>query len=135
MRLLLDTCAALWISNNDPLSEQSRQAINTAATSDGIFISPISAWEVGLLTSKKRITLSMSTESWFDALLELPGICLVPMSPSVLIAASFLPGEPSSDPADRIIVATARAENLRIVTRDRKILDYADAGHVRALEC
>ncbi|HEX2727933.1 MAG TPA: PIN domain-containing protein, partial [Beijerinckiaceae bacterium] len=87
------------------------------------------------LVSKGWVTLSMTPEIWFEAMLALPGMKLAPMPPRTLIASAFLPGVPPNDPADRIILATARAENLVVVTRDRKLLSYADAGHVRALEC
>jgi len=77
----------------------------------------------------------MAPETWFEAMLTLPGIRLAPMPPRTLIASAFLPGRPPADPADRIIAATARAENLVIVTRDRELLSYGDEGHVRVLAC
>jgi PIN domain nuclease of toxin-antitoxin system len=131
----LDTCAVLWTASGERMSERSRQAIDMAAPRDGVFVSPVSAWEIGTLVRAGRVALSMPPEAWFDAMLALPGMMLAPMSPPILIASAFLPGSPPDDPADRIIVATARAENLLIVTRDRKLLCYADAGHVRAVEC
>jgi PIN domain nuclease of toxin-antitoxin system len=130
--LLLDTCAFIWIANDERMSNTSRQAIEIA---DQIFVSPVSAWEIAHLVRKGRVRLSMAPETWFDAMLTAPGLKLAPMPPRTLIASAFLPGAAPSDLGDRIIVATARAENLVIVTRDRKLLSYGDAGHVRALEC
>jgi PIN domain nuclease of toxin-antitoxin system len=60
---------------------------------------------------------------------------LVDVTPSLFIDSCFLPGKLSRDPGDRIIVATARENDLTILTRDRKILDYSTAGHVLALAC
>ncbi len=136
MTLLLDTCAAIWISEDSVLSDQAVAAIDRAAD-DGepVLLSPITAWEIGSLVAKNRIALPTSPEMWFTRLLKAPTVKLADLSPSVLIASSFLPGAPPRDPADRIIIATARAENLTVVTRDRQILAYGKAGHVIALAC
>lgn len=107
------------------------------AVDDGIpiMVSPITAWERGLLAAKGRIASPMTPRRWFEVLLSQPGIQLAEMSIDILIDSSFLPGEPQGDPADRIIIATARSFDLTIVTRDRAILDYAAQGYVRALAC
>lgn len=135
MSLLLDTCAVLWVANGDAISEQARDAIAEASIGVGVFVSPISAWEVATLVQKGRVMLSMAPDSWFEAFLALPGVRLAPMPPRTLMASAFLPGSPPSDPADRIIAATARAENLVLITRDRKLLSYSADGHVRGLAC
>ena len=67
--------------------------------------------------------------------MEAPGIHLASMTPEVLIASSLLPGAPPRDPADRIIVTTGREHSYRVVTRDRRLLDYADQGYCLALAC
>jgi PIN domain nuclease of toxin-antitoxin system len=79
--------------------------------------------------------MSITPEIWFSRLLSVSGVALAELSPRVLIASSFLPGSPPRDPADRIIVATARETGLRLITRDRAILSYAKAGHLDALGC
>jgi PIN domain nuclease of toxin-antitoxin system len=134
--LLLDTCAVIWIANDDPIGEEARNAIAAALAADAlVYISPITAWEVGQLAARGRITLQMSPEKWFDRLLGAPGIRLAEMPPNVLIASSFLPGDRPADPADRIIAATAREYDMRVVTRDRRLLAYAESGYCRALAC
>ncbi len=134
--LLLDTCAVIWIANDQPIGKDARHAIAAALRADeSVFISPISAWEIGLLASRGRITLQMSPQNWFQRLMEAPGVCLADMPPSVLVASSFLPGDSPNDPADRIIAATAREYGYRVVTRDRRLLAYAESGHCRALVC
>lgn len=100
----------------------------------GLAVSPITAWEVGQLVAKGRLVLPLEPAAWFEAALD-AGIALVDMPPSLLIAASFLPGVALRDPADRIIVATARAFGFRIMTRDRLLLDFAAAGHAHAIAC
>ena len=134
--LLLDTCAVIWIANDDPIGEEARNAIAAAlAANEAIFVSPITAWEIGLLAARGRISLQMSPEKWFDRLLGAPGVRLADMPPSVLITSSYLPGDTPADPADRIIAATAREYDMRVVTRDRRLLAYADSGYCRALPC
>ena len=75
---------------------------------------------------------------WIAALARVaahPAVALAPMPPEVLIASSWLPGAPPPDPADRIIIATARHYGLAVMTRDARILDYAAEGYVRAVKC
>jgi len=71
----------------------------------------------------------------FRQLLSAPNLMLSELSPDLLIDSSFLPGEPPRDPADRIIITTAREGGMSIMTRDRQILAYAEAGHVQAIPC
>jgi PIN domain nuclease of toxin-antitoxin system len=134
--LLLDTCACLWLTHGDPLSQESRHAIDGAVSSNaGAHVSAITAWEVATLVRKGRYELSGPPETWFAALVARPGIRLVDLTPEILMASVFLPGEPPADPADRMIAATARARGLAIVTRDRPLRDYAAAGHVSLIHC
>jgi PIN domain nuclease of toxin-antitoxin system len=57
------------------------------------------------------------------------------MPPELLLLSSFLPGSPPTDPADRIIAATAREYGYTLMTRDSRLLAYAEEGHIRALAC
>lgn len=134
--LLLDTCAAIWIASGDKISPSATAALNQAyANGTPVYVSPITAWEIGMLTSRWRISLLMPPDLWFVRLLQTPGVRLAEMPPELLIAASFLPGAAPRDPADRIIAATARQYGQTLVTRDRPLLEYAGHGHVSALVC
>jgi PIN domain nuclease of toxin-antitoxin system len=133
--VLLDTCAAIWLANGDPMSTQSRAAIAEAQTGAGVFVSPITAWEVATLVARNRLLMTLAPEVWFDRLIDLPGIRLAPMPPRLLTASAFLPGRPPRDPADRIIAATARAHDLAIVTRDSELIPYGQAGYVVTITC
>lgn len=86
-----------------------------------------------MLVSKGRLTLDRDVGEWVQQALSLPGIGLVGLEPDIAVAASRLPGEMHGDPADRLIVASARRLGAVLVTDDRLILEYAAAGHVRAL--
>jgi len=134
--LLLDTHTAIWLVRNEPIARAAEDAIKAVYDADGTLLaSPITAWEVGLLVSLKRIDLLATPQRWFERLLSIPNVQLVELSPDVLIAASFLPGQPPRDPADRILLATARDLGAMLVTRDRAILAYAQEGHVGVVAC
>ena len=134
--LLLDTCAVIWIADDQPIAPEADEAIQEAFHAGVLaFVSPITAWEIGLLVSRGRVRLMMSPQLWFDRMLAAPGIALASMSPAVLIASSFLPGTPPRDPADRIIAATAREYGYRLMTRDRPLLAYGEEGHLQIVSC
>lgn len=134
--MLLDTCAAIWLVNGDPLSAEAQITITTAQRGNaGVYISPMTAWEIATLVAKSRLQLALSPRAWFDTLLDLPGVRLAAMPPSVLIESATLPGRPPNDPVDRIIAATARTFRYSIITRDGELMLYARAGHVEAIAC
>jgi PIN domain nuclease of toxin-antitoxin system len=136
MNLLLDTCAALWIAAGDDIAPVARgELFRALQVGEPVYLSPITAWEVGLLSARRRIALGMAPLRWWQRLTAAPGVQLATLTPDVLVAASFLPEFDHRDPGDRIIVATAREHGYRIVTRDRRILAYADSGFCRALAC
>ena len=135
--VLLDTCAVIWLVNAGPLSAT---AIDTIRRADGVYVSTASAWEIGMLSRPKpgRIALPQfmpDPKTWFARLMAMPGIREAPISAAIAIDASHLPGDLHSDPMDRLIVATARHLGMPIVTSDRKIIAYAEAGHVRVIPC
>ena len=133
---LLDTCAAIWIMNGDPLQDPAATELPQSLERNGrLVISPITAWEIATLVAKKRILLTLRPEVWFRKLCDLPSVTLVDMPPSVLIASTSLPGKTPADPADRILIATAREFDYTLVTRDRLLLKYASSGYVRAMAC
>jgi PIN domain nuclease of toxin-antitoxin system len=110
-------------------------AIEAAAAQDGVLLSVVTGWELGLLVRKRRVTLDLSAPAWLDRFLAQPGVRPLPLSPTAAITSSFLPEPFHGDPADRMLVATARELGLPLVTRDARILAYAAAGEVRALAC
>jgi PIN domain nuclease of toxin-antitoxin system len=134
--LLLDTHTAIWLTENQPIASTAVEAIDAVYQSGGtLLVSPITAWEVGLLVSRNRLSLVARPERWFQRVLAIPGVRLADLSPDILIASSFLPGEPPRDPADRILLATAREFGARLVTRDRLLLRYGEDGQVSTVAC
>lgn len=100
-----------------------------------LLVSPITAWELAALSAEGSIQLTLRPEAWFSALCDLPGVNLAPLPPSVLIASTELPGRPPADPVDRILLATVREFDHVLITRDRRLLNYAKSGHIRAMKC
>ena len=134
--LLLDTCAVIWVAEDQPISEAAALALDEAHAADQfVYVSPITAWEVGLLVARGRMTTIIKPQLWFQRLLDVRNVRLADMSPDLLISSSFLPGEPPRDPVDRIIAATAREYGYTLMTRDRLLLSYAEQGHIQALCC
>jgi PIN domain nuclease of toxin-antitoxin system len=134
--LLLDTHAVIWLFEDKSLAPKAVSAIEAAYRDNSpLLVSPISAWEIGQLVSRNRISLSATPHRWLARVLATPGIRLAEMSPDILIAASFLPGKPPRDPADRILLATARDLGATLMTRDRALLRYGEDGQVSTIAC
>lgn len=133
-RYIFDTCFLLYLSCPDEaIAPAARKALETAS---GEFrVSAISAWEIGLLVSKGRLNLTRAPLEWFRAFVDEEGLHVLDVTPEILVASSFLPQPLHGDPADRILIATAREHDLTIITRDRAILAYGAAGHVKTMAC
>jgi PIN domain nuclease of toxin-antitoxin system len=132
--VLLDTHIWLWlVAGNPDLSMNIRDAIDQAVGAGALRIAAISLWEVALLESRGRIVLGKPIGSWFEEALAAPGPTIDPLTPQIAIESYALPEVFHGDPADRLIVATARVSNAALMTRDRRILDYAARGHLTAI--
>ncbi len=126
----------MWLVGKQSMSADSIRTMQAAyAANVGVYVSPFSAWEIGMLAAKGRVQFSVSPDVWFEALLNLPGVRLAELTPKILLASTALPGSPPSDPADRIIAATARVHGHVIITRDKKLLAYSREGHIRVKAC
>ena len=133
---LLDTCAVIWTAHNDPLREPGASEMQEAYRRGArLVVPPITAWEIAMLVAKGKIALALDPDVWFQRFCELPPVALAAMPTSVLVASTTLPGRPPGDPADRIIIATARAFGYVLATRDTETLEYGSQGHVRVIEC
>ena len=131
--LVLDTHVWIWVMEGvkAQLSTATIRLIEKAAADAALAVSAISVWEVAMLDRRGRITLSRSIDEWVKAALTAPGLRLADISPEIAIESTRLPGEPPGDPADRIIIATARVLGATLVTRDDEITSYAAGSHVR----
>jgi len=132
--ILLDTHTWIWLINGQPkFSSKILKLINQAASANAIFVSAISVWELSMLESKERIILTQPVNDWIKDALNAPGIQLIPLLPEISVESCRLPGNFHGDPADRIIVATARIKKLSIITKDKKILTYSKNHWVSAI--
>ena len=121
--LLLDTHVLLWwISGSKALSPKAAQAMKEA---ESVLVSPISFWEVAMLREKGRIALDRSTVAWANDVLARQAIDEAPLTVSTAVAAGELP-KFHGDPADRLLVATAQALRVPLLTKDHKIRAWAD---------
>jgi PIN domain nuclease of toxin-antitoxin system len=133
--LLLDTHYWIWMQSGDRirLSPRAIRSIEAAARSGNLMISIISIWELGMLEAKGRIQLDRPCEQWVEQALATPGLTVAPLTPEIALDSSRLPGAFHGDPADRIIIATARRLGARLLTRDEKIREYAGRRHLSVL--
>lgn len=120
-KLLLDTCALLWlVSGSKEISASTLKSIENCSI---IYVSAISAWEISLKSERGAIILPMSPEKWFHSVLKNHNLTLAPLDVDILIKANELPWH-HKDPADRFIIATAIRENAVIVTADKRFKKY-----------
>lgn len=133
--ILLDTHAALWAAE-DRLKPNAAKLVSAAGARGDLLLSPITAWEIGMLTRCGRLALAIAVEEYVRVLYSQPGVVVAALTPSVALAAATLPEKSIADPADRILVATAAAYGARLMTRDRHIAEYAKAtGRLRCIAC
>ncbi|MFN2375271.1 MAG: type II toxin-antitoxin system VapC family toxin [Candidatus Binatia bacterium] len=122
MSVLLDTHIWLWwLTAASPLTAAERAALDQAAERRDLCIAAISMWEVQILHAKGRLELPLPFAEWISRATEEAVIRTLPLDRDVVIAVDGLPGSFHGDPADRIIVATARAHALPLATRDAAI--------------
>lgn len=130
--IVLDTHALLWWVNGEraQLSAAATAAIDAEMDGGQILVSSMSAWELAMLVERRRVALSMDIASWLDTLGRIDAVRMVPVDSEIAVKSVQLPGDFHKDPADRIIVATARKFAAPLVSADEKIRAYP---HVRAI--
>ena len=135
--LLLDTHALIWIVLGTPIRAEAADVVAAAAAERRVYVSAATAWEVGIICHKPALTavIGRSARDWFAKAIEATRANLVPLDADLMLDVGDLPEPVHRDPTDRILIATARARDLTLVTRDRAILNYAALGHVRAIAC
>lgn len=133
--MLLDTHVWVWLMEGVAGLSSRCLATIRAATADGrLFVSAISVWEVGMLVATGRLALRRDVRSWVSDAIGLEGLRLAALTADVALDGALLPGSPHADPVDRLLIATARALEATLVTRDRATLQYGAAGHVAVLD-
>ncbi len=122
MSVLLDTHIWIWwLTSESPLSSTERAALDAAAERRGTFVSAISLWEAQVLHAKHRLVLPAPFADWIVRAADERIVSVLPMDLAVVLELNRLPASFHGDPADRMIVATARSHKLPIATHDRAI--------------
>jgi PIN domain nuclease of toxin-antitoxin system len=128
--ILLDTHVWLWwVTQSTRLSPRLRSTLQ-ASRAAGLAVSPISVWEIALKVQAGKIELDRGLDPWLESAMRVPDIRFVEITTEILLESTRLPGSLHRDPADRIIIATARLLDLAIVTEDAKILAYPHVAHL-----
>ena len=131
---VIDTHALIWFAQGDRrLGPLATRQISEDLAGDGVLIPAIVPWELAHLTRRGKIDLRRDVVKWVEALLSGTGFYLTSLDVEIAVESATLDWD-HRDPADRMLVATARHHALPLITADRAILDYAAAGHVRAID-
>ncbi len=130
--IVLDTHAVLWWASgqHSSLSPAALRSIEAELDGGRIAISSISAWEIAMLVARDRVALAVDTDQWLELVGQIEAVRFVPVDNDISVRSVELPGEFHKDPADRIIVATARSLGAPLVTADEKIRAYT---HLRTI--
>lgn len=134
MRILLDTHIFVWLlQNSSRISGTVYEHIEAAENRDELFVSAITPWEIAMLVAKGRLGLTRDVGEWLATALGLPGVHLEPLSPAIAVASTRLPWTVHPDPADRILLATARHLDATLISADRQMLSYGEQGQVKCM--
>ena len=132
MRTLLDTHVLIWwLDDRQRLSRSQQEAIAAAAGDSPLLVSDVSLWEVAMLHGRGRIRLAIPLREWLEAAVAPPLVRRCGISPAVAAELAALPDSFHRDPADRILVATARVLGATLLTQDRRIVDAALVETIR----
>jgi PIN domain nuclease of toxin-antitoxin system len=122
--IVLDTHTLIWwVAGHSDLSKAAKRAIENDLAKEEVMVSSISAWEIAMLVERGRLTLAMDVHQWLATVNKIQGLSFVPVDNEIAIKSVELT-DFHKDPADRMIVATARKFSASLVTRDEKIRGY-----------
>ena len=132
--ILLDTHILIWLAEDDPrIGVDLKNSLNEAAYHRELFLSPISIWEIALKHSRGRLDLDRSLRLWIRQIMHRASLQLAPITSDIACECAELPPAFHGDPADRLIVATARVERMQLVTADGTLLALAEQGLFHAI--
>lgn len=130
--IAIDTHVLVWLATgaHQMISKKAMKRISEELANGQIWVSTISTWEIAMLVERERLLLSIDVESWLKKVGEINAIRFQPVTNKIALESVRLPGEFHKDPADRMIVATARTMGLALVTADEKIQAYPHVNSV-----
>ena len=119
--MILDTCALLWLASGD--KKLSRSALKEINSASAVYVSAISGFEIAIKVAKGKLKLPHAPQEWFEKVVEHHGLTVLPLELNVCIAAAELP-RVHDDPCDRFIIATAKLNDLTVLTADEQFEEY-----------
>lgn len=129
--IVLDTHTWIWyIDSPDLLGKKAKNKIEQARSSNDIYVSSISSWEIYMLEKKNRIAFEIGCDIWIRRCEQLSFLNFVPFDNDIAKLSVNLPEPLHQDPADRIIIATAKYLGAKLVTKDEKISNYS---HIKTI--
>lgn len=128
--LLFDTHAWWWVINEPERLSKDAYELISGTPADHRSIASISIWEFAMMVTRGKIRLRVSPEEWLDHAVYRTGITVLDLTPRIALESCNLPGKLNKDPADRIIVATARIHKMKLITKDQSIIDYPNVETV-----
>ena len=133
--MILDTHVWVWYVEGERarFSPRIEPVVEAAVERGEVLVSAISVWEIAQLDALRRLELTQDVRIWVARALAFPGVRLKGLSPAIAIESTRLPGTPHRDPADRMLIATARLTGAALVTCDARVLAYAK-GHVGVID-
>lgn len=132
-KLTLDTHILIWYTEGIRLTTSQVNVIDQARGQNLLYISAISLWEIAMLAQKDKIAFAISLDEWIENVLSTPGLNLIDLKVPILVESCNLPNFEHKDPADRLIISSARSINSRLMTFDQKIIDYAANGYLKII--
>ncbi len=126
--VLLDTHIALWLDNGDERLRPATLSLIEACWRNGgtVLLSAVTVWEIAQLIYRGRIELVRSLEAWVERFVDRPGVEVLPLNHLAASRAYRLDGLEHSDPADRLLIATAIERNCPLVTYDVRIARFSE---------
>lgn len=133
--ILLDTHVIIWtLLKPDELSSKVHSIIELAQQEQRLLMSSISLWEIAMLKSKKRINIYEPLKDFLQSIMDIDGVKFIDITAKIAAESVILTDDFHGDPADRLITATAISESAILLTRDEKILSWAQLGNIRAIK-
>ena len=131
-KLLLDTHILIWaLTKSDELTSEVKEAIKLAKANKNLYLASISLWEIAMLAQKQRISVYRRIADFLQTIEHIRGLNILQITANIAAESVTLPGGIHNDPADGIIIASCREISATLVTRDQKILDWANLGHMK----
>ena len=133
-KIVLDTHILIWsLIEPNKLSSSVKEIITAAQNSDNLYIATITLWEIAMLIQKQRISVFKRTSDFLNSITNLDGLSLIQVNANIAAESVALPGTFIGDPADCLIISSTREIGATLITKDQKILEWANLGYLKVI--